>query len=267
MSDVPVELIVAAFKDEQGADDALKMLNQAKSEKMIGIVDAAVIRRDEHNKLHIKETEDPGAGKGAAVGAAAGAIIGLIAGPAGLVVGGAAGAVVGGLAGKFIDSGIPDARLKELGDALKPGTSAIVAIIEYTYVEQMQKELQQAGADVMTQALKADIAKQLAEGKDVAYSSLNAGDATVVSRTTMKDDTMQTTSVVSTPEGLAAIEMTSKAAEAKTPDSLPAAAAATEAPKAAAPTAEPAKSETPAPAPAADTSAKPAADASASDKK
>jgi len=180
MNDVPIQLIVAAFNDEKAADQALEALRQAKKEKLIGILDAAVIRRDEKNKLHLKETADVGGGKGALAGGMVGAVLGLIAGPAGLLVGAAAGALTGGVAGKAIDAGIPDARLKEIGEALKPGTSAIVAIIEHRWVAEIQNELAAAGAQVMTEALKADIATQLEEGRDVAYTAIASGEGTVI---------------------------------------------------------------------------------------
>ena len=73
MTDVPLQIIVAAFQEEDAADDALKALKEAKKEKLISIDNAAVIRKDEGGKLHIKETADMGGGKGAAVGAASGA--------------------------------------------------------------------------------------------------------------------------------------------------------------------------------------------------
>ena len=44
MSDVPVQLIVAAFQDEKSANMALKELKQAKRERLIGIQNAAVLR-------------------------------------------------------------------------------------------------------------------------------------------------------------------------------------------------------------------------------
>lgn len=64
MSEVPVQLIVAAFPDEKTAGEALKALKQARREKLIGIQNAAVLRKDEKGKLHIQETADMGAGKG-----------------------------------------------------------------------------------------------------------------------------------------------------------------------------------------------------------
>lgn len=112
MSNAPVQLIVAAFNDEGAAKQAWKTLKTAKWTGIIGVDNMARIRRDEKNKIHIKEQGDPGGGKGAAVGALIGGAIGMIATPLGaVVVGGATGAVVGGITAKFFDSGIPDERL------------------------------------------------------------------------------------------------------------------------------------------------------------
>lgn len=191
MSDVPIQLVVAAFQDENAADQALKDLKAAQREKLIDIQDAAVIRRDDKNKLHIKETADPGGGKGAAAGGAIGAVIGLIGGPAGVVVGAAAGALVGGVTAKVVDSGIPDYRLEQIGEGLKPGTSAIVGIIELRWVEEVEKQLAEAGADVLTEALRNDIAQQLEEGKDVAYSAVSAEGAVTAERVAMSEDEAQ----------------------------------------------------------------------------
>ena len=96
MNDNPIQLIVAAFKDEDTAKVALKDLKKAQKEKLIKIESAAVLHKDKKGKLHIKETHDMGGGKGAALGGVGAAAIGLIAGTA-LVVPVAVGALVGGL--------------------------------------------------------------------------------------------------------------------------------------------------------------------------
>jgi len=85
MSDTPVQLIVVAYKNEKAADEALKTLKQAAKKKLIKIENAAVLRKNEKGKVHIKETADMGGKKGAALGGVAGAAIGVIAGPALLV--------------------------------------------------------------------------------------------------------------------------------------------------------------------------------------
>lgn len=172
MSETPVQLIVAAFKDEDTASQALKMLKQAKKDGLIRIQDAAVIRKDEKGKLRIKETADVGGGKGAAFGGVVGAAIGLVAGPL-LVVPAAVGALIGGLTAKLVDTGFSDERLKQIGEALEPGSSAIIAVVEHRWVEEVRREMQEAGADMLTEALKTDIAQQLDAGHEVAFTAIS----------------------------------------------------------------------------------------------
>ena len=157
--DVPVQVIVAAFDDEHGAEKALQELKEARKEKLIGIQDAAILWRDAGGKLHIKETTDMRGGKGAVIGGVIGAVAGVLAGP--LVLATAAGALIGGLAAKLRDSGFPDERLKMLGKALTPGTSAIIAVIEHRWVAEYEQALAEYGANVVTEVVKADIAAQL----------------------------------------------------------------------------------------------------------
>ncbi len=83
-ANIPVEVIVAAFQNEDGAKAALKELKQAKRQGLIKIDDAAVIRKDEKGKLHIKETADMSTGKGAGIGAVIGGVVGLLGGPVGV---------------------------------------------------------------------------------------------------------------------------------------------------------------------------------------
>ncbi|MGD9091571.1 MAG: DUF1269 domain-containing protein [Anaerolineales bacterium] len=172
MTEVPIQLIVAAFNDEKAADAVLKDLKQAKREKLIGIQNAAVLRKDKNGKLHIKETADMRGGKGAVLGGVTGAVVGLLAGPA-LVVPAAVGALVGGLAAKLRDSGFSDERLKRIGEGLQPESSAIIAIVEHKWVQTVEEELAEAGADLFTESLGTDIAEQLEAGHDVAYSALS----------------------------------------------------------------------------------------------
>lgn len=201
MSDLPVQLIVAAFQDEQAAKQALKALKQAQKEKLIKIDSAAVLRKDEKGKLHIKETADLGGGKGAALGGVAGAAIGLIAGPA-LLVPAAVGALVGGLTAKLRDSGFSDERLKTLGDSLKPGSSAIVAVVEHKWVAEVEKAMAEAGADAMTAALGADIAEQLEAGHQVAYTAISSEQGFSAARVAGGEDSLEAGQIVVDDSGV-----------------------------------------------------------------
>jgi uncharacterized membrane protein len=179
--DAPIELVVAAFADEQGAARALEHLKQAKKEKLIDIRDAAVITCDANSTLRIKETDDMSGRKGAGVGAIVGGAIGLLFPPAMLGTA-AAGAVVGALGAKLHDAGFPDDQLKAIGSKLKPGTSALVALIEHVWVEKVEQELAAQGAQMVRHAIQEDIARQLEAGRGVAYVAVADQDTVVLGR-------------------------------------------------------------------------------------
>jgi uncharacterized membrane protein len=158
MADVPLQAIVAAFKTPDGASEALAELKGI-DEDVLQIREAAVLVRDADDKLHIKESHHMV--KGAVVGGVVGAVIGLIAGPVGWVTAG--GAAVGALASRLRDAGFPDDRLKEIGEALTPGTSALAVIVEERWSVELQGRLRAAAADVATEAVPAEVATQLEE--------------------------------------------------------------------------------------------------------
>jgi uncharacterized membrane protein len=205
MSDVPIQLIVAAFKDPNGASQALQALKQAKKEHWIAIKDAAVLTKDAQGKLHIKETKDMGGGKGAVIGGVIGGALGVLAGPIGWAALG--GAAIGGLAAKLSDGGFNDARLKKLGEGLTPNSSAIVAVIEHTWVAEVERAMAEAGADVVTESLSADIAAQLSEGGQVAYSLTETNEGLEATRVAASDKKIEASELVATSAGVAAVSV------------------------------------------------------------
>jgi uncharacterized membrane protein len=173
-----------------------------------------VVRRDAKGKLHIKEVGELSPGKGMAGGAVLGAALGVLTGGATLVLG-ALGGVVGRIIAKRRDVGFPNQRLEQIGEALQPETSAIVAVIEHTWVTQLEDALAEEGADVMTAAISADIAEQLEAKRDVIYSAL-ADEGVLVtervvagedlyeeSRTTFTEGVVETSDLIATEEGVA----------------------------------------------------------------
>jgi uncharacterized membrane protein len=157
----PVELIVAAFHDEEKASEVLKHLRILEKEDFILIANAAILKKDINGKVSLEETEDIHPGKGAVFGAIAGGLIGLLGGPLGVVVGATVGAATGGLAAGKIDMGFPDETLKELQETLKPNTSAILALIQYQWVDRVLVELDNYEATLFRQSLKDELATQL----------------------------------------------------------------------------------------------------------
>ena len=200
MAGEAIELVIAAFQDEGGADAALAALKQAKKEKLLQIKDAAVLRRNAQGKLQVNEIGDMTGTRGAGTGLVVGAALGILTGGATLVLAGV-GAAAGGLAARLRDSGFKDERLKKLGEGLKPGSSAIVALVgNKDLAGQAQKEFRKAGAaDVIVEEISGDIAAQLEAGREVAYSAAASEKGVAMGRAVVGDD-------VTSIEGIAATE-------------------------------------------------------------
>jgi uncharacterized membrane protein len=211
MVEVPTQVILAAFKDETGAEAALGELKEAQKEHLIKIENVAVLRCDPQGKLSIEEPTDRGIAEGAVIGAVVGAIVGVLFGPLVLATA-AGGAALGGLVAKLHDSGFEDERLRELGKNLQPGTSAILAVIDHVWVADLEAELRRAGADTVTQQLGADIAEQLKAGHDVAYTAVAVGDTALVARATTAPETAETAETDETNVAASALPAPSDAA-------------------------------------------------------
>lgn len=159
----PVELIVAAWPEEDKAAEVLVELKEFEKKKAIGVWNAAVLVKDQDGKVSIKETaEERGIRRGAGIGAIAGGILGIIVGgPIGGIV---LGAGAGALTGKVIDLGFSDKELKEMADLMGPGSSAIIAVVEHKWVGQLVDALEKEEAEIIRQELKDEASHTIATG-------------------------------------------------------------------------------------------------------
>jgi uncharacterized membrane protein len=141
MSENPIQVFVAAFDNEFQAKQALQDFKSMDREGSIQLIDAAVIVHTADGKVKFEETADPGGKTWAKRGAIAGGLVGLIFPPtiiASAIVGGGA----GGIWGKVRDKGFKDEDLKEIGEEMEPGTSAIIAIAEDHVIERLEKGIE-----------------------------------------------------------------------------------------------------------------------------
>ena len=155
-----VEFVVGLFKDENGAEIVLKKIQDENLVKELGLHELAIIKKDQAGKLTVKEPEDAGGGKGAAIGGVVGALVGVVLGPA-VVATTAAGALIGGLASKLHDTGFDNKDLKALAKALTPGTSALMVSVDDTQVARLTEMLTANQADVIADALNPEVAESL----------------------------------------------------------------------------------------------------------
>jgi uncharacterized membrane protein len=132
------DLVVLAFDTETGAEQLRDDLIQLQKEHLIGLEDAAVAVRHQDGKVKIKQVTSL-AGTAALGGAFWGLLIGLIffVPVFGLLVGAAAGALVG----KSQDIGVDDKFIKEVGNTLQPGNSALFLLVNKVVPDKVQETL------------------------------------------------------------------------------------------------------------------------------
>jgi uncharacterized membrane protein len=128
------DIVVLDFDGIETADAMLTKLRSLKKQELIDLLDAVVVVRPETGDIQIKQSVNLtviGASSGLSTGALLGALAGLLVlNPlAGMAVGGLAGAAMGALGGRLSDYGINDDFIKELGQTIKPGTSALFLLI------------------------------------------------------------------------------------------------------------------------------------------
>lgn len=131
-----IELIAAVYPNTAEAQATLNDLVRMHNADAIQLIDAAVMIRDAAGNLSISERAELTPGKGAKRGALIGAALGVIFPPS-LLAGAALGAAAGAVTGKVTDQGFENDLLEELGEGLEPGKSAILAVVEHTWLERM----------------------------------------------------------------------------------------------------------------------------------
>jgi uncharacterized membrane protein len=89
--------------------------------------------KDQAGTVSVVDTREIDPKKGRVLGAVTGGLIGLLAGPGGAVVGALAGLGAGGAAGKRIDEGFSNEFLENLQGYLKPGSAAVILLVEHQW--------------------------------------------------------------------------------------------------------------------------------------
>ncbi len=112
----------AAFPGKHEAERALDALEELQHESVVSLDDAVIVVKTAKGvKLH--QQRQVSIGEGLIAGGVLGVIVGLLIGFP--VIAPIVGMVCGVLVGFFFDSGIDDARIRELGEKLEPGQAAL----------------------------------------------------------------------------------------------------------------------------------------------
>jgi uncharacterized membrane protein len=172
-------LVVLGFEGIDTASGVLANIRDMEKRGIIKLEDAVVAQRgwgDDMNFMMLENTvAEPTEKRDNDVkiiqssarrskSAAAGAGVGLLAG---FLLGGPIGGLaVGALIGGLHDRGIDDKFVQDLGDRLKPGTSALFLLVKEADGEKVLKELAPFKAQVLHTTLTPEAEKKLRETLD-----------------------------------------------------------------------------------------------------
>lgn len=162
------DLVVLDFDGVDTADAMLLKLRSLKKQELIDLLDAVVVVRPEEGDIQIKQSVNLTA-LGASTGLSTGALVGTLAGLlflnplAGFALGGAAGAAMGALNGRMSDFGINDEFIRELGETIKPGTSALFLLVNKATPDKVIAETEEFRPRVLKTSLSKEQEDRLRE--------------------------------------------------------------------------------------------------------
>ena len=152
------DLVVLAFDTETGAAEMRDDLLRLQKQKIIELEDAAVVVRKQDGKVKVKQATSL-VGEGALGGAFWGLLIGLIFWMPWLGV--AFGALGGALGGALSDTGIDDKFIKQVGDTVEPGHSALFLLVRQATPDKLAEELKKFDAKVLQTSLSKEDEEKL----------------------------------------------------------------------------------------------------------
>jgi uncharacterized membrane protein len=120
------DLVVVTFDNESTAFEMRATLAKMQKEYLIDMEDVVVVTKDDKDKVKLHQAVNL-----TAAGAVGGGFWGMLIGMIFLnpLVGAAVGAGAGALSGKLSDIGISDTFMKELGESLTAGSSALFVLV------------------------------------------------------------------------------------------------------------------------------------------
>ena len=153
-------MVVLTFKDETSAEQMRDKLASLQKLQLISLSDAAVVVRRQDGKVKVKQAVSL-VGAGALGGAFWGMLIGLLffAPWLGLAIGAASGALGGALS----DYGVDDKFIKEVGESIEPGQSALFLMVHTENLAKLSDQFAEFNPTVLQTTLSAEAEAHLRE--------------------------------------------------------------------------------------------------------
>ena len=123
MSPSATTFVAVTFPTADAAEDALRDVR----ERDVPVRDAAVVVRTEAGRIELQQSHELAAGEAFIGGGSVGLVAGVLLG---LPLGGALLGLAGGLAYGLRDRGLPDDRMRKLGEDLQPGHAVLCVLVD-----------------------------------------------------------------------------------------------------------------------------------------
>lgn len=132
------ELLIIAFDDETSAFDLAEHLRPLRDDMWLETQDTTILTRDAEGEVHLNNAANVPLAQ-----TAGGTAWGLLLGAAFAmpIAGALAGAATGAVVGRGRDPGVDSGFLTELGETLKPGSSALCLLVRHVDRAALDKAL------------------------------------------------------------------------------------------------------------------------------
>lgn len=134
--------VAVVLERDHAPEDALATVRVLDAEKDVSVRDAVVVERTELGRIELQQTRQIAPGESIVGGGTAGLVAGLLLG---LPVGGALVGLAGGALFGMRDTGIPNKRLRKLGEDLQPGQAVLCVLVNADAVARTREALQHYG--------------------------------------------------------------------------------------------------------------------------
>ncbi len=141
-------VIAVSFGEESKAYQGLSVLRDVAASGRVGLRSAAIVERDEAGGLSIPESVNPEAGERTLGGSLIGLFVGILGGPVGMLIGWGTGTLIGGALDVQRSAQSEDV-MAEFGQAIPPGTAALVAEVDEDDIRVIDSEMGELGGTVI----------------------------------------------------------------------------------------------------------------------
>jgi uncharacterized membrane protein len=123
------QIVGMSFDKVTRAEEVLLALAHLQQEGEIRMSDAVVVAKTDDGRVHVRQTVDTTPGQAAVRGSFWGMLAGALFGGPVFFLGAAVGAGGAALMAKLVDLGLDDQWVRQVGEWLDPGTSALLLLV------------------------------------------------------------------------------------------------------------------------------------------